>query len=1262
MAQIAFSTLGQAAGSALLPQGIGALGFSISGAALGGALGSFVGSRIDGAIFGNTTEGPRIESIRLMESREGAGIPNVYGRMRVGGQVIWAARLRETRTTESVGGGKGGPRVSSFTYSASFAVALCEGEINRVDRVWSNGEVIALSDLPHRLYHGTDTQMPDPLIEAIEGAGCAPAYRGTAYLVFEDLPLERFGNRLPQLSFEIQREVASSEDEMRLSALVDGVNLIPASGEFVYGTEPVRQNFFPNIETPENTHTSTQRTDMLVSLDQLERDLPAAKRVALTVGWFGDDLRAGKCRIRPGVERRNKQTRPYDWRAGGVDRDDAWLITSSVGEDVPDAERAPNYGGTPADRAVVQGIREMNARGMAVTMSPFLFMDIAPGNGLADPYGGAEQAAFPWRGRITGSDRSAQTATELADFLGQAQRDDFEIDGDEVRWRGDSDEWGFRRFILHHAWLARAAGGVEAFLIGSEMRGVSRLRDGAGRFPFVEGLVALAADVRAVLGPEVRISYAADWTEYGAYAPGDGTGDVLFPLDAFWSDVNVDFIGIDWYPPTGDWRDGTDHLDAQEGFRGADDPDYLFSQMAGGEAYDWFYASDADRQAQTRTPIIDTAHGEHWVFRQKDLLGWWTASHHERPNGARAAEATDWVPASKPVRLSEIGFPALDKGGNAPNLFFDPKSSESALPPFSNGERDDVFQRAALSVALSYWHEQAAVEGTYVWAWDARPFPAFPVREDIWSDGENWAFGHWLNGRAGVSELGRVLEDICARGGVAADAREVTGLLDGFALTGVSALRAALSPLMTAFGLEAIEREGTLVFRHRGQAPVRLLERAELTEGDLQRTRQLLDKAPGALRLTYIGGDEGYQPATVEARVPEGDRGVVLDVSLPMLLTETRAQAVADYVLGQAARGEQAALGLGLTHIDLEAGDGVQLTDGGDIWRVSEVMHTAYQAVQAELDVGQLSIVRAIDPARDTEAAAHLALPELWVIDAPVLPNSIGDGRPILAGVGDPWPGPVLVTAGLEAAQSSARAEIAERAGVGRLLAPLAKGPLGRWDNGARLVIEVSGVSLSDQTEMAALSVEQPILVENATGWEMMSYRHAELIGPNQYRLSGLLRGLQGSQILGVEDGAHCVFLDTRLARGNISREETGLELVWQGEGRGLSGPAIAAVFEDKAGLAFAPVHLRIGRSASGGLQASWVRRGADIRDNWVGAAAENTGRFAVEIIRGGGLAASETVAEALWELPLKTVSGDIFQVREIGEDGRRGWPAQLVL
>lgn len=1264
MAQIAFSALGQAAGSALLPSGLGALGFQISGAAIGQAVGGFVGSRLDGLLFGNTSEGPRLESIRVMESREGAGIANVYGRMRVGGQVIWAARLRETRTTQRAGGGKGGPRVASFTYAASFAVALCEGEINRIARVWANGEIVALSDLPHRLYRGNDAQEPDPLIEAIEGSNCAPAYRGTAYIVFEDLPLEQFGNRLPQLSFEILREVPQIDGaslNAPLSQRVRGVNMIPASGEFVYGTEPVRQHYFPNIETPENARTSTGRTDMMVSLDQLEEDLPLVRDVALTVGWFGDDLRAGHCRIRPGVETRDKDTRPYTWRVNGLDRGEAMLISRGPAFDGDVNVAGPNYGGTPSDRAVVQGIREMSARGMQVTMSPFLLMDIPVGNGLPDPYGRAEQAPFPWRGRITDVDNRAATRTALENFLGHARADDFELDGDEVIWRGARDDFGFRRFILHHAWLSKAAGGVEAFLLASEMRGVTRMRDEAGTFPFVEGLVSLAGEVRSILGEKCKISYAADWTEYGAYVPNDDSQDVLFPLDVFWGDSNVDFVGVDWYAPAGDWRHGDNHLDALAGFEAADDRAYLRSQMAGGEGYDYFYGSDADRAAQIRTPIIDTAHGEHWVFRQKDLLGWHGAQHFERPGGRRADTPTQWQPGSKPIRLSEIGFPALDRGGNSPNLFFDPKSSESAFPPFSTGERDDLYQRAALDVSLSFWQGQDSVEQALVWCWDARPWPIFPIREDIWSDGPNWRFGHWLNGRAGLSELGGVLRDICARGGVDVDASLVTGLVDGFALTGVSSLRGALQPLVTAFGLDVIERYGGLVFSMRDAGPITDIDQAEMTDGGVARTRRLLDKVPGALRLTYSDGGEAYQPASVEARNPRGDRGMVIDVSLPMVLTETRAQAVADFILGQTVEGEGAALGLSYAHLPLEVGDGVRLEDGG-VWRVVEVQDQGQIDVQMRVQGRGLATVRAGEPQERTERIAGFAVPGVLVIDGPALPGAIGQTLPLLAGIGHPWPGPVLVSAGGDAAMLSARAELVDPGGVGRLLAPLEAGPLGRWDEASELVLEMPGAQFSSLSEEAVLAGGVPLLVQGQDGWELMAYRDAALIGADQYRLTGLLRGLQGSVIARAETGAVCVVLDERLGRGNVGPGEIGLELSWQAEGRGLFGTLGTERFEDKAGLAFAPVHLCALRGASGVIDVTWVRRGAEISDSWILPEAANAGRFDVQLWRGEDRVFQGTVQAPIWRGETDWQSGDILQVREIGADGRLGRSAEMVL
>ena len=141
-------------------------------------------------IFDNRVfEGPRLESLHVQTSRDGAPMSRVYGRVRLAGQVIWASRLREIRTEEEVQSGKGGgPSRTNYSYRMSFAVGLCEGEILGVDRLWANGEPLESAGLTMRVYKGTSDQMPDPIISAIEGEG-VPAFRNTAYVVFEDFPL-----------------------------------------------------------------------------------------------------------------------------------------------------------------------------------------------------------------------------------------------------------------------------------------------------------------------------------------------------------------------------------------------------------------------------------------------------------------------------------------------------------------------------------------------------------------------------------------------------------------------------------------------------------------------------------------------------------------------------------------------------------------------------------------------------------------------------------------------------------------------------------------------------------------------------------------------------------------------------------------------------------------------------------------------------------------------------------------------------------------
>ena len=113
--------------------------------------------------------------------------------------------------------------------------------------------------------------------------------------------------------------------------------------------------------------------------------------------------------------------------------------------------------------------------------------------------------------------------------------------------------------------------------------------------------------------------------------------------------------------PLADWRDGLDHLDAANA-DAITDLDYLRGNVEGGEGYDWFYASAADREAQVRTPITDGAAGKPWVFRYKDIRSWWSNPHRNRPGGVESGATTAWVPESKPIRFTEIGCPAVDRG------------------------------------------------------------------------------------------------------------------------------------------------------------------------------------------------------------------------------------------------------------------------------------------------------------------------------------------------------------------------------------------------------------------------------------------------------------------------------------------------------------------------------------------------------------------------------------------------------------------------
>ena len=1238
MATLVLSAVGAAVGS-----GFGGTVLGLSGAVIGRAVGATIGQAIDRKIFDQRVIGSgseavdqgRIDRLRVMTSAEGAPIAQIWGRQRIAGQVIWSTRFLESVETTTVGGTSGGGKgggggsapsqtINSYSYSISVAIALCQGPILRIGRIWADGNEIAPDQLNLRVYTGGMDQLPDPRIEAVEGAGQVPAFRGTAYVVVEDLALGQFGNRMPQLSFEVIRPAQNTAQLPEFSKIIPGVAMIPGTGEYALATTPVHYVQGLVDRRSANMNTISGQTDFVTALQDLSAELPNSRSVALVVSWFGDDLRCGHCTVRPKVEQNLFDGETMAWTVSGINRAQAAQIAR--------LNDRPVYGGTPTDQSVIEAITALKSAGQAVTFYPFILMDQLAGNGLPDPYGGAEQAALPWRGRITGSiapglpgsdDKTAQATADLDAFFGTAQPSQFSVTPNGVSYSG-SDQWRYRRFILHYAHLCAAAGGVESFCIGSEMRGVTQLRGANHSFPGVTRLRNLAADVRAILGPNCKISYAADWSEYFGYHADE---NLYFHLDPLWGDANIDYIGIDNYMPLADWRDGDTHLDAT--FHSIYNLEYLRRNIAGGEGFDWYYPSPEAEAAQARQPIIDGDWGEDWAFRYKDLRGWWQNFHHNRINGQRSATPTSWQPASKPFRFTEYGCAAIDKGANQPNRFLDPKSSESGAPKYSNGRRDDLMQLTYYQVMYQHWSDPAQnpispiyndrmldFSKSHAWAWDARPFPDFPRNTSLWSDGENYDRGHWLNGRTSNQHLAAVIQDIAQTNGVTdLDLSRCYGLVRGYVINDVTTARAALQPLLTSAAHEVIERDGQLRFQSRHLGAVAAIDSGELVRSDqlessFETTRATLLDETGRLRLGYVAAEDSYGARITEVIFPDQGPLALSHSELPLVLTDAEAGEIAQRWMAESriAR-DTARFALPKSKLDLGAGDRVEIM--GQLYRIDRIEQAQYQLIEATRS--QTAPYRPAILAQPPRAWRAI-VPDVPVLaqflELPLLTGDEIPQAPYIIAAAKPWPGQIAVWSSVTQDDYALNTIVTQSATLGVTETPLMATQIGLWDHGPALRVKLATGSLSSATILSVLGGANTAVIGDAQSnqYEVIQYRDAVLVAPDTYELRHRLRGQAGSDATMAAIwpvGSQFILINAALRQINLPLSARGLLRNYR-IGRASAGVNNGNVVQQTRsfdGIGLRPyrvAHLRA-RALGNDIHVTWTRRTRIDGDSWDG-------------------------------------------------------------
>jgi hypothetical protein len=1186
---------------------LGSLGTSV-GTAVGGPLGGLIaqqvgrqfGGVLDNALFGSAKsnrhrEGYRLEELAVQTSSWGRAIPSLYGRARIAGNVIWSLPLRETATTTTTssggkggGGGGGSSSVTEYSYDVTLAIAICEGQVDAIERVWADAKQLDLGLGTYRFYNGSDDQLPDALIESYEGVGSTPAYRGLCYVVIEHFPLADYGNRIPNFTFEVRKEILWPDlDGEPLEHHIKELILIPGSGEFVYDTQLQHKQVGEEVEgtfiaygeqTRINRHTPQDRANVLVALDHMLEVCPNLEWVGVLVNWFGTSMDAGACEILPGVEYGADEgtTAPDVWGCAGRSRGSAHQIAY-------DGD-TPRYGGTPDDDSLIRLLSEIKSRGLKVMLYPFFLMDVAD---------------KPWRGRVTGS------TGDVAGFFTKTN--------------------GYNAYITHYANLC--AGYIDAIAIGSELRGLTEVHDGAsvGRnFPGVNALVSLAATVKGIVGSGVKVTYAADWSEYHHAADG------WYHLDPLWASPHIDVVGIDAYFPL------TNAPQSEVGY----DAEAIKAGWESGEGYD-FYFTDGTR---TTTAPLGAAYA--WKNIQ-----WWWENTHTNPDGTTTA----WVPESKKIWFTEYGFPSVDGATNQPNVFYDPTSSESYFPYHSQGLIDFRAQRAGIAATLLQWEDSDMLEKLFLWTWDARPYPYWPDLTQVWADGDVWRTGHWVQGKFGQSGLAAVVADVCERAGLPASRYDVTRLsdsVDGFVIAQRDSARGLIEQLMSAYFFDAVERDGVLTFLPRGQVSHYDVAAEDLPDGEgPEFTRLQEGELPQRIEVQYLNRLVNYESSTQAAtREITGGTQAIDKLSLPLVLSDQRARAIAEVAMQQAWTARTSCrFALPPSLADTEPGDVISLQSGAatHLLRIQSVQAEKAGRLLVEA-VAEDGVSYARDQAADevsssTSVTETVPVPQtqLHLLDLPAFATDATDAAMLRAAALPPasgWRGAHVYRSDDGGGSYARQFTFTSACVCGVVSAIPAQGPRNRFDEANTLDVLLQGMggSLSGISEEAMLNGGNLILA----GDELLQFQSAELLAPNKYRLSRLLRGRLGTEsAMGSHSiGERFILLDARLQKDTLPDGLIGLPRSYKAVSMGLTLGAATAqsfTFNARSLKPYAPVHVTGVRDGAGNLTIRWVRRtrvGGSWRDYSDVPLSEASEAYAVEVLNG-----SEVVRTLTSSLPEMT-------------------------
>ena len=387
-----------------------------------------------------------------------------------------------------------------------------------------------------------------------------------------------------------------------------------------------------------------------------------------------------------------------------------------------------------------------------------------------------------------------------------------------------------------------------------------------------------------------------------------------------------------------------------------------------------------------------------------------------------------------------------------------------------------------------------------------------------------------------TNSLRAVLEQLCTYAGIAYDASAIPLIRCEFVIASNTQVRSVLEQLAAAYQFDMIDSGGVLKFIPRNATVVDTITLNDMgfSSSDDAPTPYTAKRfqgitLPRSVSMTYISPDLDYNNFTQKSEIISATEGQDVNISVPMVLTHSRAKTVCETTLVNAQL-ERMNYKFNTTYkyIKLEPGDVVDSPVG--LIRINKVNEIEEGILEFEAsDAGGSDVLVRSGlgvqlPSASNNTAAYSTMTGFFFLD----PNNLSDqdkGVRIYCAVHgfgkDTWPGAAVYMSSDNGNSYKQIGNTNAKSTLGLVEAVTPYTDYHVWDNTTEIIVKLASGTLISRDEIAVINGANMASV----GQEIIGFCNATLIGDKTYKLSKLMRGRQGTEVYASTHTANELFV-----------------------------------------------------------------------------------------------------------------------------------------